>query len=85
LAPRHNRRTQRYASPRPSLVSGEKLRSLRLSRLLSQRKLDIASGVSVETINRIENAGEPRRTAAITVRKLARALGVDPHEPLNLE
>lgn len=64
------------------LVDGEKLRELRLAALMTQRELGSAASVAPETINRIENAGEPRRTAAITVRKLARALGVDPRELL---
>lgn len=62
------------------LVNGQKLRELRLSALMTQRQLGNAAGVAPETINRIENAGEPRSTAAITVRKLAAALRVDPAE-----
>jgi DNA-binding XRE family transcriptional regulator len=50
--------------------------------LMTQRELGNASGVAPETINRIENSAEPRRTAAITVRKLAAALEVTPSELL---
>jgi transcriptional regulator with XRE-family HTH domain len=64
------------------LVDGEKLRELRLSALLTQRELGSRSNVAPETINRIERAGQPRATAAITVRKLAAALGVKPAELL---
>jgi transcriptional regulator with XRE-family HTH domain len=64
------------------LVDGQKLRELRLAALMTQRELGNASNVAPETINRIENAGEPRSTAAITVRKLAAALEVDPRELL---
>jgi transcriptional regulator with XRE-family HTH domain len=61
-------------------VDGKKLSELRLEALLTQRELGARASVAPETINRIENAGEPRSTAAITVRKLAKALGVDPAE-----
>jgi transcriptional regulator with XRE-family HTH domain len=60
------------------LVDGKKLRELRLSALMTQRELGSASNVASETINRIENAGAPRRATAITVRKLAAALEVEP-------
>lgn len=62
------------------LVDGKKLRELRLDALLTQRELGARSNVAPETINRIENADGPRSTTAITVRKLASALGVDARE-----
>lgn len=62
------------------LVDGKKLRELRLDALLTQRELGARSKVAPETINRIENADGPRSTTAITVRKLAAALGVEPSE-----
>jgi transcriptional regulator with XRE-family HTH domain len=62
------------------LVDGRRLRTLRLERLMTQRELGFKARVSNETINRIENHPEPRPTAAITVHKLAAALGVEPSE-----
>jgi transcriptional regulator with XRE-family HTH domain len=65
-----------------TLVDGKKLREARLNALLTQRELGSRSGVAPETINRIENARGPRSTTAITFRKLAAALEVDPDELL---
>ncbi len=56
-------------------VDVKRLRQLRRKRVLSMRELEEASGVSYNTIYRLENGitgGQPR-----TIRKLARALGVD--------
>lgn len=53
----------------------KRLRQLRHERVLSMRELEEKSGVSYNTIYRLENGitgGQPR-----TIRKLARALGVD--------
>ncbi len=60
------------------LYIGERLRDLRKRALMSQRELAKRSGVGVTTIVRIErNQVEPQGR---TIRKLAAALGVDPHE-----
>lgn len=59
-------------------VDGEKLRSLRVERALTLRDLGEASGVSYNTINKLE-LGQ-RAAHASTVRKLAQALGVEPRE-----
>ena len=56
----------------------ERLKELRRERVLSLRELEERSGVSYNTIWRIEDrrqGAHPR-----TVRKLAQALGVDPKE-----
>jgi len=56
----------------------KRLRQLRRERVLSMRELEVASGVSYNTIYRLENGitgGQPR-----TIRKLAKALGVDAGE-----
>ncbi len=56
-------------------VDVKRLRRLRHERVLSMRELEEASGVSYNTIYRLENGitgGQPR-----TIRKLAKALGVD--------
>ncbi len=60
------------------LYIGEKLRETRKRRLLTQQQLAERSGVGIATIIRIErNQVEPRGS---TIRKLAEALGVNPHE-----
>ena len=60
------------------LYIGEKLRETRKRKLLTQQQLAERSGVGIATIIRIEgNQVEPRGS---TIRKLAEALGVDPHE-----
>jgi transcriptional regulator with XRE-family HTH domain len=59
-------------------VNVERLKELRRERVLSLRELEERSGVSYNTIWRIEDGrqgAQPR-----TVRKLAEALGVDPKE-----
>jgi transcriptional regulator with XRE-family HTH domain len=60
-------------------VDGEKLRRLREERFLSHRELASLAGVSPTTVLNLEsNQGvSPQRR---TIRKLARALEVSPHE-----
>ncbi len=58
----------------------ERLRELRRRRVLSMRELEEKSGVSYNTIWRLETGktgAQPR-----TIRKIAKALGVDPSELL---
>jgi transcriptional regulator with XRE-family HTH domain len=60
------------------LYIGDRLRDLRKRALLTQQELADKSGVGVTTIIRIErNQVEPHGS---TIRKLAEALGVEPHE-----
>ncbi len=59
-------------------VDGAKLRELRRRRMLSLRELEQRSGVAFDNINKLEN--EKRRAQPRTLRKLAEALGVEPHE-----
>ena len=59
-------------------VDGAKLRALRRRKMLSLRELDERSGVAFDNINKLEN--EQRRAQPRTLRKLAEALGVEPHE-----
>ena len=62
------------------LYIGDKLREIRKRALLTQQQLADKSGVGVTTIIRVErNQVEPQ---ARTIRKLAEALGVEPHELL---
>jgi HTH-type transcriptional regulator, competence development regulator len=59
-------------------VDGMKLRELREDRTLSARELAEAAGVHYNTVLRLENnqgGAQPR-----TLRKLAKALGVEPRE-----
>jgi transcriptional regulator with XRE-family HTH domain len=59
-------------------VDTERLRRLRRERALSQRDLARAAGVGLDAVNRIETG---RRDALpSTVRKLAKALGVEPRD-----
>jgi transcriptional regulator with XRE-family HTH domain len=60
-------------------ISGEKLRKVRDRRLLSQRELAKNAGLSPTTILKLEadRIADPHPR---TVRKLARALEVDPAE-----
>ncbi len=56
----------------------ERLKELRRERVLSLRELEEKSGVSYNTIWRLENSvtgAQPR-----TIRKIAQGLGVDPAE-----
>ena len=57
---------------------GDKLKNLRVRRALTQQELADRASVGKNTVNRIErNEGEPHMS---TLRKLAKALGVDPSE-----
>jgi transcriptional regulator with XRE-family HTH domain len=59
-------------------VSAERLKELRRERVLSLRELEERSGVSNNTIWRIEDGRQGAHPR--TVRKLAEALGVEPKE-----
>jgi transcriptional regulator with XRE-family HTH domain len=59
-------------------VDGAKLKELRRRKMLSLRELGERSGVAFDNINKLEN--EKRRAQPRTLRKLAEALGVEPHE-----
>jgi transcriptional regulator with XRE-family HTH domain len=65
------------------LYIGHRLRQLRKRSLMTQEQLAERSSVAVSTIIRIErNQVEPHGS---TIRKLAEALGVDPHELVKSE
>ena len=65
------------------LYIGDKLRQTRKRALLTQQQLADKSGVGITTIVRIErNQVEPH---ARTIRKLAEALDIEPHELLKGE
>jgi transcriptional regulator with XRE-family HTH domain len=59
-------------------VDGDRLRRLRAENALTLRALADISGVSYDTINKLELGRRPAH--ASTIRKLARALGVEPRE-----
>lgn len=59
-------------------VNVEKLRELRRMKVLTLRELEEVSGVSYATIHRLERGH--RNAHPSTIRKLARALGVEPAE-----
>jgi transcriptional regulator with XRE-family HTH domain len=59
---------------------GDRLKTLRIRRALTQQELADRAGVSSNALNRIElNKAEPHMS---TLRKLAKALDVDPSELL---
>jgi transcriptional regulator with XRE-family HTH domain len=58
-------------------VNGQRVRELRQDHVLTLRELADKSGVSKDTINRIEHG---HGAYPSTIRKLARALGVEPRE-----
>jgi transcriptional regulator with XRE-family HTH domain len=59
-------------------VDGARLRELRRRRMLSLRELEQRSGVAFDNINKLEN--EKHRAQPRTLRRLAQALDVEPHE-----
>jgi transcriptional regulator with XRE-family HTH domain len=59
-------------------VNVKRLKELRRERVLSLRELEEKSGVSYNTIWRLEDGRQGAHPR--TVRKLAQALGVDPKE-----
>ena len=59
-------------------VNGQRLRRLRVERALTLRALAERSGVSYDTINKLELGQRPARLS--TIRKLAEALSVEPKE-----
>jgi transcriptional regulator with XRE-family HTH domain len=59
-------------------VDGDRLRRMRAEHALTLRALAEISGVSYDTINKLELGRRPAH--ASTIRKLAAALGVEPRE-----
>jgi transcriptional regulator with XRE-family HTH domain len=59
-------------------VNVERLRALRIEHVLTLRELAQAAGVSKDTIWRLENGHSEAHPS--TIRKLARAFGVQPKE-----
>jgi predicted transcriptional regulator len=63
-------------------IDGEKLRHHRLEKFLNKGELAEKSGVNPWTISRLESGNWPGGSRPATVRKLAEALEIDPHELL---
>ena len=61
-------------------VDGAELRRARRSRALSQRELSRKTGVAFDTISRLETGKQ--RAQPKTIRRLARALDVEPAQIL---
>jgi transcriptional regulator with XRE-family HTH domain len=61
-------------------IDGAKLRALREERFWSRDELSQKSGVHRDSIGRIERGAWPGGSHLPTIRKLAEALEVDPHE-----
>ena len=59
-------------------VNGQRLRQLRVEQALTLRALAERSGVSYDTINKLELGQRPARLS--TIRKLADTLGVEPRK-----
>jgi transcriptional regulator with XRE-family HTH domain len=55
-----------------------KLKELRIKAVLSQEDLGIMAGISAATVNRLERSKQKPNFK--TIRKLAKALGVEPGE-----
>ena len=64
-------------------VNVQKLKELRRRRVLTLRELEDRSGVSYNTIWRIENGHREARPS--TIRKLAAALKVEPEDLVKIE
>ncbi len=54
------------------------LRELRLKLFITQAELAAKTGITTETVNRLEKG--KRKPSLKTIRKLAKALGVEPGE-----
>jgi len=65
-------------------IDGEKLRQLRLGRVLSRRQLAEAAGVGYSTLANVES-GFKSRLRPETVQRIASALRVSPRALLDLE
>jgi DNA-binding XRE family transcriptional regulator len=70
--------TKGMATMQAVVYIGDRLKTLRVRRALTQQELADRAGVSSNALNRIElNKAEPHMS---TLRKLAKALDVDPTE-----
>ena len=67
---------------REMTIDGAKLRGYRLERFLDVGELADKAGVAPASISRMEQGTWPGASRPSTVRKLAEALEIDPHELL---
>jgi predicted transcriptional regulator len=63
-------------------IDGEKLKQHRLNRFLDVKELAERAGVNQWTVTKMEHGDWPGGSRPSTVRKLAEALDIDPHELL---
>jgi transcriptional regulator with XRE-family HTH domain len=66
-------------------IDGERLQELREERFWSRAELADKSGIHQDHIGRIERGDWHGHSRLPTIRKLAEALGVDPHELVRTE
>jgi len=59
-------------------MDGARLKRIRKERLLTQHELSRMTGVAQDTISQLETG--KREARPLTIRKLAEALSVEPHE-----
>jgi transcriptional regulator with XRE-family HTH domain len=77
------RRSTAVLEEAPSVRKLSRLKEVRERKALSQRDLAQLAGVSPDTIRRLESRGDTANH--VTVRKLAAALNVEPHELMEPE
>jgi DNA-binding XRE family transcriptional regulator len=75
---REQANTKELAKMQAVVYIGDRLKNLRTRRALTQRELAERAGISTNALNRLElDKAEPHMS---TLRKLARALDIDPTE-----
>jgi transcriptional regulator with XRE-family HTH domain len=83
LATQRQRASEEVVTMQAVVYIGERLKDLRIRRALTQEELANKASMGKNTVNRVErNLTEPHMS---TLRKLAQALGVEPHELLEGE
>jgi transcriptional regulator with XRE-family HTH domain len=63
-------------------VDGDKLQAARLAKFLDRSELAEKAGVNVRTVEGLERGEWPGGSKPSTIRKLAGALEIDPHDLL---
>jgi transcriptional regulator with XRE-family HTH domain len=83
LVTQQQRASEEVVTMQAVVYIGERLKDLRIRRALTQEELADKASIGKNTVNRVErNLTEPHMS---TLRKLAQALGVEPHELLEGE
>ena len=77
-ATQRQRASEEIVTMQAVVYIGKRLKDLRIRVALTQEELAAKAGIGKNTVNRVErNLTEPHMS---TLRKLAEALGVEPHE-----